>query len=72
MRPAVLDFARDVAERFPLAEPVVEFGARAAEGQEHIADLRDVFRVGEIHRLRHPGGSWRRPDRGPPRSDLRG
>lgn len=47
MRPAVLDFARDVAEQFPLVEPVVEFGARAAEGQERIADLRDVFRVGE-------------------------
>jgi SAM-dependent methyltransferase len=45
MRPAVLDFARDVAERLPLAEPVVEFGARAADGQEGIADLRSLFRV---------------------------
>lgn len=45
MRPAVLDFARDVAERLPLAEPVVEFGARAADGQEGIADLRSLFPV---------------------------
>jgi SAM-dependent methyltransferase len=47
MRPAVLDFARDVAETLPLAEPVVEFGARAADGQEGIADLRSLFPVGE-------------------------
>jgi SAM-dependent methyltransferase len=43
MRPAVLEFARDVAERLPLAEPLVELGARAAEGQEGIADLRGIF-----------------------------
>ncbi len=43
MRPAVLEFARDVAERMPLAEPLVELGARAAEGQEGIADLRRIF-----------------------------
>lgn len=43
MRPAVLDFARDIAERFPMAEPVIEMGARAAEGQEGVADLRSLF-----------------------------
>jgi SAM-dependent methyltransferase len=43
MRPAVLEFARDVAAGFPLAEPLVELGARAAEGQEGIADLRRIF-----------------------------
>lgn len=43
MRPAVLEFARDVAASFPIGEPLVEIGARAAEGQEGIADLRAVF-----------------------------
>jgi SAM-dependent methyltransferase len=43
MRPAVLEFARDVAASFPLAEPLVELGSRAAEGQEDIADLRSIF-----------------------------
>lgn len=43
MRPAVLEFARDVAGSFPIAEPLVELGARAAEGQEGIADLRAIF-----------------------------
>lgn len=43
VRPAVLEFARDVAESFPVAEPLVELGARAAEGQEGIADLRGIF-----------------------------
>ena len=43
MRPAVLEFARDVAESFPIASPLVEIGARAAEGQEAIADLRGIF-----------------------------
>lgn len=43
MRPAVVEFARDVAESFPVAEPLVEIGARAADGQEGIADLRGVF-----------------------------
>jgi SAM-dependent methyltransferase len=43
MRPAVLEFARDVAAHLPLAEPLVELGARAAEGQEDIADLRGIF-----------------------------
>jgi SAM-dependent methyltransferase len=43
VRPAVLEFARDVAEHFPIAEPLVEIGARAAEGQEDIADVRGIF-----------------------------
>jgi SAM-dependent methyltransferase len=43
MRPAVLEFARDVAASFPVQEPLVELGARAAEGQEDVADLRTVF-----------------------------
>jgi SAM-dependent methyltransferase len=43
MRPAVLEFARDVAAHLPLAEPLIELGARAAEGQEHIADVRGIF-----------------------------
>lgn len=47
MRPAVVEFARDVAERFPIAEPLVELGARAAEGQEDIADLRKVFQASQ-------------------------
>lgn len=47
MRPAVLEFARDVAAHLPIAEPLVELGARAAEGQEDIADLRAIFGAAE-------------------------
>jgi SAM-dependent methyltransferase len=47
MRYAAFEFARDVAEQFPIAEPVVELGARAAEGQEGYADLRSVFNAKE-------------------------
>lgn len=47
MRPAVFEFARDVAESFELAEPLVEIGARAAAGQEDVADLRAVFNASE-------------------------
>ena len=47
MRPAVLEFARDVAEHLPIAGPLIEIGARAAEGQEGAADLRAVFGVAE-------------------------
>jgi len=47
MRPAVLEFARDIAESFTLAEPLVEIGARAAEGQEGEADLRGIFHARE-------------------------
>lgn len=43
MRPAVLDFALDVAEHLPIDGPIIELGARAAEGQESIADLRGMF-----------------------------
>jgi SAM-dependent methyltransferase len=43
VRPTVLEFARDVAESFPVVSPLVEIGARAAEGQEGIADVRRVF-----------------------------
>lgn len=39
----MLDFARDVAENFEIQEPLVEIGARAAEGQEDIADVRSIF-----------------------------
>jgi SAM-dependent methyltransferase len=47
MRPAVLEFARDVAETLPLAGPLVELGARAAAGQEAEADLRSIFGADE-------------------------
>lgn len=47
MRPAVLEFARDVAASFPIESPLVEIGARAAEGQEGIADLRSIFGAAE-------------------------
>jgi len=43
MRPAVIEFARDVAESFTLPEPLIELGARSAEGQEDIADMRAIF-----------------------------
>lgn len=47
MRPAVLEFARDVAESFTIDAPLVEIGARAAEGQEGLADLRGIFGASE-------------------------
>ena len=47
MRPAVLEFARDIAASFTLDEPLVEIGARAAEGQEGEADMRGIFRAKE-------------------------
>jgi SAM-dependent methyltransferase len=43
MRHAALEFARDIAEQFKLDGPLVEMGARAADGQEDIADLRPLF-----------------------------
>jgi SAM-dependent methyltransferase len=43
MREGALRFARDIAENFPIAEPLVEVGARAAAGQESIADVRGIF-----------------------------
>jgi SAM-dependent methyltransferase len=47
MRDVVLVFARDVAENFPIASPLIEIGARAAEGQEAIADVRSIFGAAE-------------------------
>src|SRR5436305_1893940 len=47
MRPIVLEFARDVAENFEIVEPLVEMGARAAEGQESVADVRPIFNAKE-------------------------
>ena len=41
------NFARDVAENFELEQPIVEMGARAAEGQEDIADVRSLYAAGE-------------------------
>ena len=43
MREVVRRFAEDVAGNLPIQEPVVEIGARAAEGQEDIADVRSIF-----------------------------
>jgi SAM-dependent methyltransferase len=43
VRDGALQFAHDVADNFPIVEPLVEMGARAADGQEAIADLRPVF-----------------------------
>jgi SAM-dependent methyltransferase len=45
MRPIVLNFARDVAENFEIKTPVVEMGARSAEGQD--ADVRPIFKAAE-------------------------
>jgi len=45
MRPSVIDFATDVAENFPMTSPLVEMGARAAEGQEHVNDMRPIFKA---------------------------
>jgi SAM-dependent methyltransferase len=47
VRDGALRFAHDVAENFPVVEPLVEMGARAADGQEAIADLRPLFRARE-------------------------
>lgn len=40
-------FAEDVAESFEIQEPLVEIGARAAEGQEAEADVRGIFGADE-------------------------
>lgn len=45
MREIVRRFAEDVAANFEIAEPLVEIGARAAEGQEEIADVRSIFKA---------------------------
>src|SRR5689334_1438622 len=43
MRPLVKTFVKDCAELFAIDDPVVEIGARPAEGQEQDAYLRDLF-----------------------------
>ena len=43
----MLQFARDVAENFPIESPLLEIGSRAAEGQEAIADVRAIFGADE-------------------------
>lgn len=43
MREHIREFAEDVAEVMPIADPVVEIGARAAEGQDEVANLRNIF-----------------------------
>ncbi len=43
MREVVKAFLEDVVEQLPLLDPVVEIGARPAEGQEETADLRGLF-----------------------------
>jgi SAM-dependent methyltransferase len=45
LRDIVRRFAEDVATNFDIAEPLVEIGARAAEGQEDIADVRGIFKA---------------------------
>ena len=48
MRPAVLEFVRDVVDRLPIRTPVVELGARAATGQEGLAaELRAIVGADE-------------------------
>jgi len=43
LREFVADFAREAAASLPFTSPVVEIGARPAEGQEGMADLRQEF-----------------------------
>jgi SAM-dependent methyltransferase len=43
VRPIIRIFAEDVARHLPIASPLVEVGARAAEGQEDVADVRGIF-----------------------------
>lgn len=43
MRAVVRGFITDVVEQLPLLEPIVEIGARPAEGQEQSANLRSLF-----------------------------
>jgi SAM-dependent methyltransferase len=43
MRPVVRTFVQDCASLLPAADPIVEIGARPAEGQEQSAYLRDLF-----------------------------
>lgn len=43
MRKVVRTFITDVVDNLPLLDPVVEIGARPAEGQEEETNLRDLF-----------------------------
>ncbi len=43
MRPSVRVFVEDAAENLPIADPVVEIGARPSAGQEQEANLRGLF-----------------------------
>ena len=43
MRDAVRSFVREAAASLPIAEPIVEIGARSADGQEAISNLRCLF-----------------------------
>lgn len=43
MRKVVRSFITDVVDNLPLLDPVVEIGARPAEGQEEETNLRDLF-----------------------------
>jgi SAM-dependent methyltransferase len=43
MRPHVRTFAEEALAALPKLDPVVEIGARPAEGQEGLADLRRLF-----------------------------
>lgn len=43
MRPHIRAFAEEAAAAFPALDPVVEIGARPAEGQEELAVVRSLF-----------------------------
>jgi SAM-dependent methyltransferase len=47
VRPIVRVFAEDVARNLPIVSPLVEIGARAAAGQESVADVRTIFGADE-------------------------
>jgi SAM-dependent methyltransferase len=38
-----MEFARDISDNFDIVGPLVEMGARAASGQEELANLRPLF-----------------------------
>jgi SAM-dependent methyltransferase len=48
VRPAVIDFARDVAENLPVTSPLLEVGARVADGQHHFPSVRSIFNA-DVH-----------------------
>ena len=43
MRPHIRTFAEEAVAALPRLDPVVEIGARPAEGQEDVADLRSLY-----------------------------